>query len=99
MDNFNINGFQYHYVINAKKGDTVSYGDGTYRVHDDGKGWLHIIIQKNNVRKKISIDKVKEAATEPGSKADYVLNEWWQLYDDYETFASFAAAEINWLAA
>lgn len=92
-----IHGFKYQYVINPKKGDTVSYGNGAYRVHDDGRGWLHIIVQGNNVRRKISIDKVKESATEPGSMADYVLNEWWRLYEDYDTFQSFVKAELAWL--
>lgn len=97
MDNFNINGFQYHYVINAQKGDTVSYGDGTYRVHDDGKGWLHIIVQRNTVRKKVSLDTVAQASYMPGTEADYALNEWWRLYD-FETYRSFALAELQWIA-
>lgn len=92
-----IYGFKYQYIFKPKKGDTVSYGNAVYRVHDDGRGWLHIIVQEKGIRKKISIDKVIESSTIYGSEADYVLNEWWRLYENYETFQSFAAAEISWL--
>lgn len=96
MYTYEIHGFNYHYIINPEKGDTVSYGDAAYRVHDDGKGWLHIIVQKDGIRKKIGIDKVIECGIIPGSEADWVLNEWWKLYD-FVTFTSFVAAELSWL--
>lgn len=91
-----IQGFKYHYVINPKKGDTVSYGNGAYRVHDDGRGWLHIIVQENNIRRKISINHVKQSSFQPGTEADYVFNEWWKMYD-FKTYQSFMMAELKWV--
>ena len=42
----NVHGFDYHYLHNPQAGFTVSYGDKAFRIHDDGKGWLHIILQE-----------------------------------------------------
>ena len=85
---------EYQYKETIKKGNTVIYGNKPYRVQDDGKGFLHIIIFENGKRKKIGIDKMN--LFEYGTEADYIFNEWWMLYPDYITFQQFAAAEKAW---
>ena len=75
------------YIEQAKKGFTVSYGEKSYRIQDDGKGWLHIIVKG----KKIDLKKV--LLFDYGSEADYVFNEWWMIYPEYEIFRTFAENE------
>ncbi len=87
---------QPQYFNQIKKGVTVSYGNKPYRVQDDGHGYLHIIIFDDSKRKKIGIDKLKDNYFEPGTKADWVFNDWWKFYE-YNEFKTFAAAEIAWL--
>lgn len=82
----------YQYKEAIKKGSTVRYGKNDYRVQDD-RGYLHIIVFEDGKRKKIGIDKM--IFFEYGSYQDYVFNEWWKLYDDYETFRTFAEHELN----
>jgi hypothetical protein len=85
---------QPQYFNQIKKGFTVSYSNSNYRVQDDGKGYLHIIVFENGKRKKIGIDKL--SFFYPGTKADWVFNEWWKIYE-WEEFESFANAELAWL--
>lgn len=79
------------YIEQVQKGSTVSYGNKQYRVQDDGKGYLHIVVHENGRRKKIGIDNLPW--WEYGSKADWAFNEWWRLYPDYELFESFAITD------
>lgn len=83
------------YFIDVEKGFSVTYGNKDYRVQDDGKGWLHIIVTENNKRTKISIDKIP--SFEPGSEADWAINGWWRLYPDYKLYRDYARAESAWL--
>lgn len=83
------------YFNQIKKGSTVSYGNKDYRVQDDGKGFLHIIVIEEGKRKKISIASMEHHFFEPGSKADYIFNGWYKMYTEQE-FYSFASAEIAW---
>jgi hypothetical protein len=39
---------------------------------------------------------MKEVIPFDGSMADYVFNGWFEMYD-YDTYKSFAEAEIRWL--
>lgn len=71
------------------------YGNKAYRVQDDGKGFLHIIVFEESKRKKIAVSSL--SFFEPGSMADYVFNGWFELYDTYETFNSFMLAELAWM--
>lgn len=82
------------YIENLKKGDTVIHGKNNYRVQDDGRGWLHIVIISENKRKKISIQDLPHFNY--GSYADYIFNEWWRIYPDYKIFNQFAESEIKW---
>ena len=69
MTNINdVFGFKYHYLHKPEPGFTVSYGDKAFRIHDDGKGWLHIIIQEKGSRKKIGLDRLRETTFEYGSR-------------------------------
>lgn len=81
------------YITTIKKGDTVTYGTGSYRVQDD-RGYLHIIVKESGTRKKIPL---KELLFDYGSYQDYVFNMWWQVYESFEIFQSYAAAEIAWM--
>ena len=78
------------YFENIEKGFTVIYGKKPYRVQDDGKGFLHIIVHENGKREKIGIKKLKEKSFQIGSMADYVFNCWFELYD-YEQYKSILA--------
>ena len=88
-----VHGFDYHYLHNPQAGFTVTYGDKAFRIHDDGKGWLHIILQEKGSRKKIGLDRLRETTFEYGSEEDWKINGWWQIYPDYELFRGFAEAE------
>jgi len=82
------------YIEGIIKGSTVSYGKTDvrkYKVQDDGKGYLHIIVFEDGKRKKIGIDKLH--FFEYGTEADWVFNEWWKIYPDYEVFKQFANNE------
>jgi len=93
MTNINdVFGFKYHYLHKPEPGFTVMYGDKAFRIHDDGKGWLHIILQEKGRRKKIGLDRLRETTFEYGSEEDWKINGWWQIYD-YESFRGFAEAE------
>lgn len=83
------------YLISIQKGNTVMYGNKHYRVQDDGKGFLHIIVIENSGRKKIAVNGL--LFFKPGTEADYVFNEWFKIYDCYETFRSFMNAELSWI--
>jgi hypothetical protein len=83
------------YISSIKKGDPVTYGITDYRVQDDGKGWLHIIVIENGKRKKIALSEV--LLFEYGSEPDYIFNKWWIIYPSYEIFKQYASAEIAWL--
>lgn len=83
------------YIESITKGDTVSYGNKHYRVQDDGRGFLHIIVIENNKRKKIGINKL--SFFDFGTEADYIFNEWWKIYPDYNLFQQFTNAEKAWL--
>lgn len=39
------------YIESVQKGSTVMYGNKPYRVQDDGKGFLHIIVFDTKRRK------------------------------------------------
>jgi len=39
---------------------------------------------------------VKSADFEPGSKADYIFNGWFELYDE-QTYQQYVNAELAWL--
>lgn len=79
------------YIESIQKGSTVIYGNKPYRIQDDGKGFLHIIIFENGKRKKISVDKL--LFFEYGSEADYVFNEWYKIYSSFEIFNQYANTE------
>jgi len=85
--------FDTQYVHQIKKGSTVKYGNKDYRIQDDGKGYLHIIVNQDGKRKKIGTDKL--GLSEPVTMADYVLN-WWHTLYSFEDYCSYAAAEIAW---
>lgn len=79
------------YITSIVKGSTVTYGNKLYRVQDDGRGYLHIIVFEQGKRKKIGIDKL--LWFEYGTMSDWVFNEWWKIYPDYKVFKSFADNE------
>ncbi len=84
------------YIENIKKGSTVIYGNKPYRVQDDGKGFLHIIIFEDGKRKKLPISKV-DVWFEFGSEPDWVFNGWWRIYPEYEVFKQFSSSERLWV--
>lgn len=79
------------YIESIQKGSTVIHGNKPYRVQDDGRGYLHIIVFDNGKRKKIGIDKL--LFFDYGSEADYIFNEWWRHYNSYQLFSQFALTE------
>lgn len=84
------------YIDFIEKGFTVTYGKGDcrkYKVQDDGKGFLHIIVYENGKRKKVALKDVN-MWFEYGSETDWIFNGWFQYYD-YETFKQFALCEKN----
>ena len=83
------------YIESIQKGTTVMHGNKPYRVQNDGKGFLHIIVFQDGKRKKIGIDKL--LFFEYGTEADYIFNGWWKQYHDFKTFQAFAKSEIAWL--
>jgi len=83
------------YIHQIKKGVTVTYGQSSYRVQDDGKGFLHIVVKCNGERKKIGIKQL--LFFDPGSLQDYIFNGWFELYSTYKEYCSYASAEANCL--
>jgi hypothetical protein len=83
------------YLEQVQKGSTVMYGNKPYRVQDDGKGFLHIIVFEPK-RKKIAIENI-QIWFEYGSEPDYIFNGWWKIYPTFEEFNQFASSEIEWL--
>jgi hypothetical protein len=81
------------YIEQISKGCTVTYGNRSYRVQQEKK-YLFIIVFENGQRRKIDI-KDLGCWWEYGSKADWVFNEWYKIYPDYQTFHSFAVNEKN----
>lgn len=82
------------YAHQIKKGDSVQFENKMYRVQED-KGWLYIYPMVNGKRTKIDIDRL---FFKPGTEADWVFNEWWKIYDEYDQFRTFAAAELAWVS-
>lgn len=83
------------YLELITKGSTVMYGNKPYRVQDDGKGFLHIIIFDGK-RRKIAVKDV-DIWFEYGSDTDWIFNGWYKTYPDYELFRQFVESEIAWL--
>ena len=83
------------YLELVQKGTTVMYGNRRYRVQDDGKGFLHIIVFEPK-RKKIAIENI-QIWFEYGSEPDYIFNGWWKIYANYNEFQEFANAERKWI--
>lgn len=81
------------YISNVKKGDSVTFGNGSYRVQDD-KGWLHIVVKENGIRRKYGVD---DLLPKYGSEADYIFNGWWNVYPDYNVFRGYALSELAWI--
>jgi hypothetical protein len=81
------------YIHQIQKGSTVMHGNKHYRVQDDGRGYLHIIVQEQGKRKKIGIDKI--LFFEPSTQTDYVFNGWFYIYT-WEEYYSYCQAELNW---
>lgn len=71
------------------------YGNKHYRVQDDGRGFLHIIIFEGK-RKKVAIKDI-QVWFEYGSEPDYIFNQWWKIYENYQQFKEFAEAEKHWI--
>lgn len=69
------------------------YGNKPYRVQDDGKGFLHIIVFEDGKRKKIGIGKLH--LFEYGTEADWAFNGWYRVYPGYEIFRSFAENDLG----
>ncbi len=82
---------EYQHLETIEKGDSVQYGNRLYRVQED-KGWLFIIVSELGRRKKIGVDKL--AYFSYGSFQDWVFNEWWRDYPEYETFRHIAKVGI-----
>jgi len=81
----------YQYIDNFKKGDTVMYGNKPYRVQDDGRGFLHIIVFEPK-RRKVALKDV-QIWFEYGSHPDWIFNGWYKIYPDYEVFKQYADNE------
>ena len=81
----------YQYIGNYKVGDSVQYCGKEYRLQED-KGWLFIYPTIDGKRKKIGLEKLG-CWFEYGTEADWVFNEWWKIYPDYEVFKQFANNE------
>lgn len=79
----------YQCIENTKDGDSVQFENKMYRVQND-KGWLFIYATINGKRKKVDLKRILFSA---GTIADYVFNGWFEQYD-YETYKSFAEAEM-----
>jgi hypothetical protein len=82
---------EYQYIEQVSEGCSLQYKGKVYRVQND-KGWLFIFVTIDGKRKKIGIDKV-QVWFEYGSFPDWVFNEWWRVYPDFETFRTFATSE------
>ena len=83
------------YIESITKGSTVMYGNKPYRVQDDGKGFLHIIVFEPN-RKKIAIKDV-DIWFDYGTTTDWIFNGWYKIYPDYNLFSQFAKSEKAWV--
>lgn len=63
------------YLESIQKGDTVMYGNKPYRVQDDGRGFLHIVIFEEGKRRKLPIGKA-DVWFEFGSEPDWRPGRW-----------------------
>lgn len=79
------------YIESYFPGCSVMFGNKCYRVQND-KNWLHIVVVENGKRRKIDL---RNFLFDYGTKADYIFNEWYQIYPDYEQFKTFAENEIS----
>lgn len=82
------------YFIHIKKGDSVHFRNKVYRVQED-KGWLYIYPIIDGKRTKVDI---RRLFFEPGTKADWVFNEWWKFYEleEYMSFCKYELASNNY---
>ncbi len=84
----------YQCIENTREGDSVQFENKMYRVQND-KGWLFIYPTVNGKRIKIGIDRILYNA---GIEQDYVFsNGYWFLEYDFNTYQSFAKAELSWV--
>lgn len=81
----------YQYIEQVKEGCSLHYCGRVYRVQND-KGWMFVFATVEGKRKKIGIEKV-QVWFEYGSYQDWVFNNWYQVYSDYEIFKQYADVE------
>lgn len=67
------------------------YGNKPYRIQDDGKGFLHIVVFESK-RKKIALKDI-QIWFDYGSHPDWIFNGWYKIYPDYEVFKQYAENE------
>lgn len=79
------------YIENVSEGSSLQYNGKVYRVQND-KGWLFIFATVDGKRKKVDIKKVK-VWFDYGSEPDWIFNEWYRIYPEYEIFKQYADNE------
>lgn len=87
------------YIECVKKGDSVQYMQKMHTVQEYNN---LLFIQYTDIdghRKRLYIKNHPDYMFEFGSEPDWVFNEWWKIYPDYELFRQYALAEISWVTS
>ncbi len=77
------------YIENIKEGDFVTFDNKRHKIIFNGKPHIQYRENGKRVRKYLT-----ELLFEYGSEADYVFNEWWRVYPEYDVFRQFAEHDV-----
>lgn len=82
------------YIQQLKKGDSVQYMQKMHTVQE-WRGRLFIqFTDIDGKRKRLYMENHPDYMFNYGTEADYIFNEWWKIYPDYEMFRTFAENDI-----
>jgi len=80
------------YIEQLRPGDRVQYMQKLHTVQEY-RGRLFIQYTESGERKRLYMEHHPDYLFEYGTEADWVFNEWWKIYPDFEIFISFAEHE------
>jgi hypothetical protein len=81
------------YIEHLSKGDRVQYMQKLHTVQQQNARLFIQYTDKDGSRKRLYMEEHPDYMFSYGSKGDYIFNEWWRVYDEYDLFKSFVTAE------
>jgi len=83
------------YIQQLKKGDSVQYMQKLHTVQEwKGKLFIQYTDKKDNQRKRLYMVKHPDYLFTYGSFQDWIFNDWYRIYPDYEVFRTFAENDL-----